>query len=117
MKLTSTNYSSGGRYIEYTLHNVNLLTGTSVLEGIYNSIFTKPSFKVGENKVIIVTGKDLDNTFNVHPNVSVTNDTTLQQYLGLTEKLVQNRYDESGYLHEMTNYFIVKVWKRYARIT
>ena len=111
MELISINHSSTDRYIEYILHNNNLLEGDLVLEGIYKSVFTQPSFKaMGENKIIIVTGNDLDNTFNVHPNIFVTNNTTMKEYVAKASQLLSNRYEESGYLNEITNYFYVKVW-------
>ena len=96
MELTSTNYSSTSRYVEFTLHNNYLLSGSLVVEAIYNSVFNLQEFKdMGKNKVIIVVGYDYDNTFNVHPNVFVTNKTTLKQYYKLTEHLINNRYDQA----------------------
>lgn len=40
----------------------------------------------------------------------VNNDTTHSEYFNSVNDLIQNRYDVSGYLAEITKYFIVKVW-------
>ena len=111
MELITTMTDTNLRCVEFYLENTHLLTGNDIAEGIYNTIFKLDSFKsLGNYKMIIVTGEDEDATFNVHPNILVNNDTSSLQYLNAVEDLIQNRYDVSGYLAEITKYFIVKVW-------
>ena len=111
MELITTAKDHNLRCIDYYLNNNLLLTGSDIALSIYNTVFTLDSFKsLGKNKIVIVTGKDDLFTFNVHPNVFVTNNTTYQEYFNAVKDLINNRYDQSGYLNEITNYFIVKVW-------
>ena len=111
MELITTYKDSDLRCVEFYFENTFLLTGDDIAEGIYNSLFKLELFKsLGDYKMIIVTGKDDQFTFNVHPNVLVNNETTYSEYFNSVKDLIQNRYDESGYVSEVTRYFIAKVW-------
>ena len=103
------------RCLEIHLFNNLLLENRNVAEGIYNSIWSLPEFRnLGNTKVILTTGKEqLEQGpihYNIHPNVFVTNNTTLQEYKSKTDGYIRNRYDASGYVSEITPYFIVKIW-------
>lgn len=73
MELFTVSKNQNHRSSDFYLNNKDLLTGEDIIEGIYNTIFNTSEFKtLGNNKMIIVTGKDLDYTFNLHPNVLIT---------------------------------------------
>ena len=104
------------RSIEYYFENHLQLTGHDISSAIYNSLTVREDFqKLGSRKVIITTGRDIDNTtFNVHPPtgtaVGFNITTSLEDFKSCVDHEIGNRYDESGYIAEVTQYFIVIVW-------
>ena len=62
-------------------------------------ITNKEFLNFGENKVILVNGKNKNDTFNLHHNVLLKNTTTFEQYWSKIKDILNERYEE-GYAIE-----------------
>jgi hypothetical protein len=71
---------------------------------LFNAIYlflmnNKEFLDFGEHKVIIVSGKIKNETFNLHHNILIKNNTTFEEYWNKIEDILENRY-ENGYAVE-----------------
>jgi DNA polymerase type B, organellar and viral len=69
----------------------------------------KDFLEFGEYKVIIVNGKIKNDTFNLHHNILIKNDTTFYDYWNKIEDILENVYEE-GYAMEGIPLIEINVW-------
>lgn len=89
-----------GRNISFILNNKKLLEKKNLFFQIYMFLMTNKDFlDFGEYKVIIVNGKIKNDTFNLHHNILIKNDTNFYDYWIKIEDVLENIYEE-GYAIE-----------------
>ena len=65
----------------FVLSNNNLLEKRELFKAIYHFLMSNTDFlEFGKYKVIIVNGKIKNESFNLHHNVLLKNDTTFEEY-------------------------------------
>jgi len=79
--LIRTSHNTLGRNKTFILSNPKLLEKQELFFAIYMFLVTNKAFlELGEYKVIIVNGKVNNNTFNLHHNVLLKNNTSFEDY-------------------------------------
>jgi hypothetical protein len=81
LTLIRTSRNTLGRNITFVLNNNNLLEQKDLFKAIYLFLMNNQEFlDFGEHKVIIVSGKIKSETFNLHHNILIKNNTTFFDY-------------------------------------
>jgi len=81
LTLVRTTENTLGRNKTFILSNDNLLEKKDLFYQIFNFLITNDDFlSFGEYKIIIVSGKNKKDTFNLHHNILIKNDTTFENY-------------------------------------
>ena len=82
-----------GRNLGFILNNPKLLERKDLFYQIYMFLMTNKDFlDFGKYKVIIVNGKIKGDTFNLHHNILIKNDTTFNDYWDKIEDILENIY-------------------------
>jgi hypothetical protein len=99
-----------GRNITFVLNNNKMLENKALFNAIYLYLMTNKDFlKFGEHKVIIVNGKIKNETFNLHHNILIKNNTTFEEYWDKIKDIIMDRYEE-GYAIEGIPMVEINVW-------
>ena len=99
-----------GRNINFVLSNDKLLEKKDLFYQIYHFLMNNKDFlDFGEHKVIIVNGRIKNDTFNLHHNILLKNNTTFEEYWNKIEDFLENNYDE-GYAINGIPMIEINVW-------
>jgi len=110
LNLVITSRNTLGRNITFVLSNPKLLENKELFYQIYMFLMTNKDFwDFGEHKVIIVNGIIKDDTFNLHHNILIKNNTTFYDYWNKIEDILENVYEE-GYAIEGIPMVEINVW-------
>jgi hypothetical protein len=100
LTLIRTSQNTLGRNKTFILSNDKLLEKKDLFYQIYMFLMTNKDFlDFGEYKVIMVKGKIKNDTFNLHHNILIKNNTSFYDYWNKIEDILENIYDE-GYAIE-----------------
>ena len=95
--LIRTSHHTLGRNKLFILSNHKLLESKDLFFQIYMFLMTNKEFlDFGEYKIIIVNGRVKDNTFNLHHNVLIKNETSFAAYWNKIEDSLES-ITERGY--------------------
>lgn len=110
LQLVGTAYAADlQHFIKLEYVNPDLLEGEQLAKATYNSLWGNQDFlNFGSSKIFIVTAHNSENTFNYHPNILVTNDTTLAQYLDIIKDKVN--VEQYGYDSSTITSLTILVW-------
>lgn len=79
--LIRTSHNTLGRNKTFILSNQKLLEKQDLFFQIYMFLVTNKTFlEFGEYKVVIVNGKVNNNSFNLHHNILIKNETSFEEY-------------------------------------
>ena len=119
LKIIAINNNQRGRFLEFTLLNVNNLQNKQAFHALFNSLMNNKLFlEFGDKKIIIVSGRSADNdiTLACHHNVLINNSTSFEEYWDKINENVNKMYDdtrenEDSYrLINNVRIFYAKVW-------
>ena len=100
LSLITTSRNTLGRNINFVLSNSKLLEKEKLFFQIYQYLMSNEDFlEFGKRKVIMVNGKIKNETFNLHHNVLIENETTFEDYWDNIKDILGERY-EDGYAIE-----------------
>lgn len=95
----------------FYLSNISLLEGETLFREIYNSIFSSKEFiNFGNTKIIILYAITPSQTFTLHCNVLVTNNTTYETYYQLIKDKINYIYETDNYELDVFTLFEMHVW-------
>jgi len=81
LTLVRTSRNTLGRNITFVLSNKKLLEKKDLFFQIHHYLMNNKEFlEFGEHKVIIVSGRIKNETFNLHHNILIKNSTTFYDY-------------------------------------
>jgi len=110
LTLIRTSQNTLGRNKTFVLSNDKLLEKKDLFYQVYMFLMTNKDFlEFGEYKVIIVNGRIKNDTFNLHHNILIKNDTTFYDYWNEIEDILENVYEE-GYGVEGIPMIEINVW-------
>jgi len=120
LTLIITSRNTLGRNIQFVLSNKKLLEKKDLFYQIHRYLMNNKDFlDFGENKVIIVSGRIKNETFNLHHNILIKNNTTslafarlrakVDDYWDNIEDILENRY-EDGYAIDGIPIIEINVW-------
>jgi|SRR5271156_2938672 hypothetical protein len=88
LTLIITSRNTLGRNIQFVLSNKKLLEKKDLFYQIHRYLMNNKDFlDFGENKVIIVSGRIKNETFNLHHNILIKNNTTSLAFARLRAKV------------------------------
>jgi hypothetical protein len=95
----------------FYMSNNSLISGETLFREIYNSLSTNEEFiNFGSNKIIILFAITPSQTFTLHQNVLVTNNTTYEIYYELVKDKINNIYETDEYEVDVFTLFEMHVW-------
>jgi hypothetical protein len=110
LTLIRTSNNTLGRNKTFILSNDKLLEKRDLFFQIYMFLMNNEEFlDFGKYKIVIVNGKIKNNTFNLHHNILIRNDTCFDDYWNKIEDILENVYDE-GYAIEGIPVVEINVW-------
>jgi hypothetical protein len=95
----------------FYLSNISLLEGENLFREIYNSIFSSKEFiNFGKTKIIILHAITPSQTFTLHCNILVNNNTTYNTYYQLIKDKINYIYETDNYELNVFTLFEMHVW-------
>lgn len=109
LKLIDKHYNRVGKFTQFTFENNKLLDHKYLFAALFASLISHDEFEKIGKKILIVSISKEEQTFHIHKNIIIDENTSISNYLDKIENHIQAFY-ESGYPITTFNVLHVKLW-------